>query len=66
VTVLWVSFAAAVALLLIDTRAVSAVAGKLAGIVGVRIGVAAESVILATASRASAGPEHPLRRAIAR
>ena len=49
------SFAAALALPLVDTLGLSAVAGKLAEIIGLRIGAAAGSVLLATGSRARAG-----------
>jgi succinate-acetate transporter protein len=65
-TALFVSFAAALALLLINTLGPSAVAGKLAGIVALLIGAAAGYVFLATASRASGGREYPIGRPIAR
>jgi succinate-acetate transporter protein len=65
-TVLFVAFAAALVLLLINTLGPSASAGKAAGIVVLVIGAAAGYVFLAIASRASGGPEYPLGRPIAR
>jgi uncharacterized protein len=64
-TVLFVSFAVALVLLLIDTLGPSATAGKIAGILTLVIGVAAGYVFLAVASRASGGREYPIGRPIA-
>ncbi len=65
-TALWVSFAVALALLLIDTLGPSAVAGKLAGIIALPIGAAPRHALRAAASRQGAGREHALRRPLAR
>jgi succinate-acetate transporter protein len=65
-TALFVSFSAALALLLIGTLAPSATAGKIAGVVALLIGAAAGYVFLATASRASGGREYPLGRPLVR
>ena len=65
-TALFVSFSAALALLLINTLGRSAVAGTLAGLIALLIGAAAGYVFLAIASRASGGPEYPIGRPIAR
>jgi len=65
-TALFVSFAGALALLLIGTLGRSTLAGKLAGIVALLIGAAAGYVFLAVASRASGGREYPIGRPIAR
>ena len=65
-TALFVSFAIALALLLVDTLGPSTTAGKLAGIIVLLIGAAAGYVFLAIASRASGGPEYPIGRPLAR
>jgi succinate-acetate transporter protein len=65
-TILFVSFAAALVLLLINTLGPSVTAGKIAGVVVLVIGAAASYVFLAIASRASSGPEYPIGRPIAR
>jgi succinate-acetate transporter protein len=64
-TILFVAFAAALVLLLINTLGPSATAGKIAGVVVLVIGAAAGYVFLAIASRASSGPEYPIGRPIA-
>jgi hypothetical protein len=63
-TALWVSFAAALALLT-DTLGPSAVLCKLAGIIALLLG-APRHVLRAAGSGESAGREHPLRGPIAR
>ena len=65
-TALFVSFATALALLLVATLGPSTTAEKLAGIIVLIIGVAAGYVFLAIASRASGGPEYPIGRPLAR
>jgi hypothetical protein len=64
-TILFVAFAAALVLLLINTLGPSVTAGKIAGVVVLVIGAAASYVFLAIASRASSGPEYPIGRPIA-
>ena len=64
-TALFVSFAIALALLLVGTLGPSTTAGKLAGIIVLLIGAAAGYVFLAIASRASGGPEYPIGRPLA-
>jgi uncharacterized protein len=65
-TALFVSFAIALVLLLVNTLGPSTTAGKLAGIIVLLIGAAAGYVFLAIASRASGGPEYPIGRPLAR
>ena len=60
-TALFASFAGALALLLVSTLGPSTLAGKLAGIVALLIGVAAGYVFLAVASRAKRRPGIPDR-----
>jgi succinate-acetate transporter protein len=65
-TALFVSFSAALALLLISTLAPAATPGKIAGVIALVIGAAAGYVFLATASQASGGREYPLGRPLGR
>jgi hypothetical protein len=64
-TILFVAFAGALVLLLINTLGPSVTAGKIAGVVVLIIGAAASYVFLSIASRASNGPEYPIGRPIA-
>lgn len=65
-TVLFASFTAVIALLLIATLGPSTTAGHIAGVLSLLIGLAAGYVFLATASAASGGREYPLGSPVAK